>query len=55
MLDVAKKLQEHHASGKIHSNIHNRNVLLSEDLDVVEFVDSLKFGNKNTFYSSPEN
>ena len=55
MLKVAKKLKEYHDKGKIHGNLHSRNVMLTDDIKVVAIMDSLKDGNKNTFYSSPEN
>ena len=53
MQRIAVKLRDHHAQGQIHSNIHDRNILMNEDLDVIVFMDSLHKGNKNSFYSSP--
>ena len=55
MNKVAQRLKDHHSKGRIHGNVHDKNVLLSSDLDVIEFMDSLPQGNLNTYYSSPEN
>ena len=54
MQRVAIKLRNYHSEGKLHSNVHPTNILFSEDLQVCEFMDSLKQGNKDKFYSSPE-
>jgi hypothetical protein len=50
---VASKLRDHHLKGRVHSNLHPTNIMLSDELDVVEYMDSLKGGNKGNFYSSP--
>ena len=55
MQKVAIRLRDHHSKGRIHGNIHDKNILLSGDLDVIEFVDSLPQGNLGTYYASPEN
>lgn len=55
MFNVFKKLEKYHAEGKIHGNIHPRNILVTKTRRTVAFMDSLKGGNRNTFYSSPEN
>ena len=52
---VSVKLEKHHSEGKIHGNIHPKNILMTSELDAIHFMDSLKGKNKNSCYSSLEN
>lgn len=53
MYTICKKMELYHKKGKIHGNIHPGNILVSSNRSTVELMDSLKEGNKNTFYCSP--